>query len=89
MSRHHKHSGVAKGPAWERLRRACFDRDGWRCTKCRKAGRLEAHHVKELDNGGANTLANLATLCRSCHIEHHRKPEPLESKQWRQVEALR
>ena len=31
--------------AWFRLRRFVFDRDGWRCRQCGKAGRLEAHHV--------------------------------------------
>lgn len=58
---------------WKRVRRAAFDRDGWRCTRCGKRGRLEAHHKTALRDGGdPYDLANIETLCRSCHIEHHR-----------------
>ena len=52
MSRHHRYSGIAKGPEWERCRRMAKERDGWRCQKCGRAGRLEVHHVIELAHGG-------------------------------------
>ena len=72
-SRHHARLNARQ---WERARRAAFNRDGYRCQDCGLAGRLEAHHVKPLDAGGAPyALGNLATVCRACHIAHH-KPEP-------------
>ena len=54
---------------WAYARREALDRDGWRCTKCGKAGVLEVDHVKPLDQGGESyKLENLATLCRECHF---------------------
>ena len=54
------------------VRKLCVDRDGWRCTVCGRAGRLEVHHVVPLYAGGAvYDLVNLATICRSCHISSH------------------
>ena len=44
---------------------------------------MEVHHVKPLHLGGAPfDLANLATLCRDCHIEHHRPPVDPERAAW-------
>lgn len=76
---------------WERIRRRVFERDGHRCRACRKAGRLEAHHVVRLSDGGTNDLANLRTLCRTCHIEHHRRKEmgPEKAKWANALMALR
>ena len=59
---------------WETTRRDVFERDGYRCQQCGKAGRLEAHHVLHLASGGSNDLANLLTLCRGCHIAIHHAP---------------
>ena len=61
MSRHHRETHNRE---WERIRQHVFDRDGHRCQDCRKAGRLEAHHMLELAHGGTNDLSNLKTLCR-------------------------
>ena len=70
MSHHHV---KLSGARWERARRACFARDGYRCQDCHHAGRLECHHVKPLDAGGAAyALDNLLTYCRACHIDHHK-----------------
>ena len=69
---------------WEQVRRRVLRRDGWRCTKCAKAGRLEVHHQVPLHRGGEPwALSNLATLCRDCHIrltaaENRRKPTASE-----------
>lgn len=86
MSRQHPGSRLhaqLNQKRWERARRACFDRDGYRCTACGHAGRLEAHHVKPLDVGGAPyALDNLATLCRPCHIQRHKPPVPPEQAAW-------
>ncbi len=53
---------------WAVLREQVFIRDGYRCVKCGRAGRLECDHVKPLKHGGGNTLDNLQTLCRDCHF---------------------
>lgn len=63
---------------WSQVRLRALDRDGWRCRKCGRAGRLEVHHVKALEYGGeALELENLLTLCRDCHIKiHGGEPQP-------------
>lgn len=58
---------------WARVRRAVFRRDSYRCTKCGRPGRLEAHHEPPLRAGAdPYDVAGVRTLCRSCHIERHR-----------------
>ena len=44
---------------WERLRLHILNRDGWRCTKCRKASRLEVHHKVSLEHGGDLSAADI------------------------------
>ena len=54
---------------WRRVRVKVFDRDGWRCQDCGKAGALECDHIRAVKDGGAwYELDNLRTLCRGCHI---------------------
>ncbi len=56
---------------WARTRLAVFNRDGYRCTSCGKAGRLECDHVTPLEREPGQDpydLNGLQTLCRSCHI---------------------
>lgn len=82
MSRNHArlHQG-----RWERTRRQAFERDGWRCVKCGKAGKLEAHHEPPLEAGAdPYDLAGLKTLCRNCHIREHHPPNP-EREEWRDL----
>ena len=68
---------------WSRIRRRVFDRDGWRCRACGKAGALEAHHVLPLHRGGdAFDLGNIETRCRSCHVEVHRRKLSPEARAW-------
>ena len=72
MSKHH--ANIPGGMRhWQGLRRATFERDGYRCVRCGKAGALECHHRIHMDDGGSNDLDNLETLCRDCHIRHHRR----------------
>ena len=57
---------------WRALRKQALERDGWRCTACGRAGRLEVHHVQPTSQGGAVwELGNLRTLCRPCHFQGH------------------
>ena len=55
---------------WALLRLRIFARDGWRCRKCGRSGRLECDHIVPLRHGGASyDPANLQAVCRRCHIE--------------------
>ena len=73
---------------WAAVRRAVFERDGWRCVLCGRAGRLECDHVTPLDQGGEPwDPDNLQTLCRACHVaksraENRRPPTEAEAA-WR------
>ena len=59
---------------WRLVRRAVLDRDGWRCRKCGKGGRMEVHHVTAVAEGGDPfDMAGLESSCRGCHIEETRK----------------
>ena len=86
MSRHH---AAINRRAWARARRACFRRDGYRCRRCGRPGRLEAHHVKPLDKGGAALdVANLIALCRYCHIRDHKIEKPMHPERRAWVDLL-
>ena len=75
------------------FRRAVLERDGWRCKRCRRAGRLEVDHIvpvwKRPDL--ELTFANVQTLCRDCHraktiLERGTPPTP-ERDAWRALVA--
>ena len=67
------HLPLLRSRRWQHTRRAAFERDGWRCRECHRPGRLEAHHEPPLRAGGdPYDLVGIVTLCRGCHIEHHR-----------------
>ena len=91
MSRKHpgsRHHARLNRRRWEKFRRAIFERDGWRCRRCGKAGRLECHHPHRLENGGAPfDPANAETLCRDCHIREHRPPPRPGVAAWRELVA--
>ena len=85
LSRHHTHQDARR---WAAVRRAVFERDGWRCVECGRAGRLECDHATPLDRGGDPwDQANLQTLCRACHItktrEENRRPLTAAELAWR------
>ena len=69
---------------WARSRRAAFERDGWRCQACGQPGRLEAHHVRPLERGGAPyDLENISTRCRECHLAAHRRKRSPDEVAWK------
>ena len=75
MSRNHL--PLFRTRRWLHVRRAAFERDGWRCRACGRPGRLEAHHEPELRHGGdPYELGGIVSLCRGCHIERHRSAAP-------------
>jgi len=50
-----------------------LERDGHKCTKCGKVKGLIIHHIDGSghDENPNNSMDNLTTLCRSCHMRHH------------------
>ena len=68
---------------WARLRRFVLDRDGWRCQRCGRYGRLEVHHRD--GDPGHNDPGNLTTYCRPCHIEAHAPPVSPAVLAWREL----
>jgi hypothetical protein len=60
------------GDNWENLRKSVLKRDNHNCQRCQEErGPLQAHHINPRSQGGADTLANLITLCRPCHAVQH------------------
>ena len=61
---------------WPGLRRAALDAAGWRCEKCGRAGRLEAHHKEPIFRRPALAfdINNIWVLCRPCHFATHAEP---------------
>lgn len=57
-----------KTPIPKELRRAVFERDGFRCRHCGDQFELHADHIYPESKGGATTLDNLQTLCRVCNF---------------------
>ena len=76
MSKHHHNR------EWVFARLRAKNRDGWRCQSCGKSGVLEVHHLQPVSAGGDNSLENLITLCRTCHIGLHRKPLTHQQRDW-------
>lgn len=64
-----------------------LERDRYRCRACGAKGpgagglaELEIHHTdRDPDDVEEHDLANLLTLCRSCHSWHHKRAQPTES----------
>jgi hypothetical protein len=49
------------------LRTEVYERDLYRCVKCGTHRDLSLDHILPWSKGGADTAANLQTLCRSCN----------------------
>ena len=91
MSRHHIYVNARR---WAAARRAVFRRDGYRCVRCGRAGRLGCDHITPLQREPGQDPYDpngLQALCRRCHIdktadENRREPTPAEAA-WRDLVA--
>ena len=82
MQSYKVHRHLYRTPRWRRLRKLIFDRDGWKCVRCGKHGRMEADHKQPITKGGDFwNPGNIQTLCSNCHrsktaIDHYGPPDP-------------
>ena len=70
MSKHH--FPLFKSRRWQHVRRAVFERDGYRCCECGRPGALECDHVTPLQREPGQDpwdMNGLQTICRGCHLE--------------------
>ena len=91
MNHHHSHLHPGR---WAAVRRAVFERDGWRCVMCGKAGKLECDHITPLQREPCQDPYDpngLQSLCRECHIEktarENRRPLTPAELAWRELVA--
>lgn len=75
MMRYERFSAaVIRSPRWKSVRLTVKRRDGFRCVSCGGIGSLEVDHIKPVRTHPelAFDLANLQTLCASCHAKKTR-----------------
>ena len=91
MSRHHTRLNARR---WDAVRRAVFERDGWRCVMCARPGRLECDHITPLEREPGQDpydMNGLQSLCRSCHLEktagENRRELTPDELAWRELVA--
>lgn len=53
----------------QKIKRAVKKRDGMSCVLCGIKDKLEVDHIRELRCGGDNSMNNLQTLCKPCHLK--------------------
>lgn len=57
---------------WDDRREHVLERDDYECQRCGATdGELQVHHRMPISEGGGHELANLETVCRSCHAAEH------------------
>jgi len=76
------HNKLRSSPYYVTWRNAVYARDRWNCQKCGvhcAKGNSVAHHVEDFANNLEQRfeVLNGETLCRKCHINHHRKDDPI------------
>ena len=67
---------------WKLLALAVKERAGWRCQKCGKPGKLEAHHVDKSAERFFDP-ANVICICVACHQAEHAP----KSRYWKRRRA--
>lgn len=64
--------------------KAVKEKDGYLCQWCHAPDNLIAHHIKEWDEYPdlRLDLSNGITLCRSCHMRHHKNRKGITQVPW-------
>lgn len=55
---------------WRKIRVIVWERDEGRCVRCKIQLKLSECHIDHIKSGktASNSLSNLRTLCRKCHV---------------------
>ena len=66
------------GPDWNTQRRLALERDGYTCQRCGKPKSVlgqnpDVHHKVPYRKTQDNSLGNLISLCKSCHLHVEQK----------------
>ena len=87
-----QYSDRLRDPRWQRRRLEIFERDGWRCRRCRAAHRpLHVHHKRYLSSRDPWDYPDhyLETLCELCHRgEHGRRVDRIQEYRPRPMQLL-
>ena len=80
--RSYKKSPLRYGDDWEAIRYLIYLRDKFKCQECGIKGiSLDVHHKVPFLISFDNSLNNLITLCRSCHMKIERGLQNVIRKQ--------
>lgn len=72
----------------ENIRRAVIYRDKHKCMECGKNNTsLEVHHIVPRRMKGSNTLGNLISLCKACHLKTFRKEEQFIERYQKKIQG--
>jgi 5-methylcytosine-specific restriction endonuclease McrA len=72
-----------RSPEWEVVRRAVFERDGFRCVLCNRPV-VDPHHrsYRHFGEGGPAEIADVHSLCKRCHLVFHRHCKVQAGNKW-------
>ena len=69
------------GDDWDNIRFLVYKRDNFTCQKCGKTKiPLDVHHKKSFIETQDNSLNNLISLCRSCHMKEENRLKRIAKK---------
>lgn len=72
---------------WANSRAQCLKRDGYKCARCNSTKALQAHHLT-YERLGNERLADLITLCRTCHEQEHGRKFTNDTKPTRAIKKV-
>ena len=78
-----RNAWIYSSKRWRALRQQALKRADDCCERCFSIGEIQVHHKVPVALGGAIwDLDNLEAVCRSCHLEAHRKIEAERLPDW-------
>lgn len=73
-----KHAPERSKNITTKIRRLVFERDAYRCVKCKTHLNLCVDHIYPWSKGGGDDIANLQTLCRYCNAKKKDRVEVVQ-----------